>query len=84
MAVATDCLYTYSNSDWMLTQRHLGKDWPYKTLDNLKGKIDNDPWLSNSRSHHIILAHDQPEILDVTLATIRHMTHKGIEFLPIT
>jgi len=83
MAEAYDCLYTFSNSDWMLTQRHLARDWPYKTIDDLKRKIDDDPWLHDENSTHIILAHDQPEIQDVTLATVRHMTHKGFTFLSV-
>lgn len=82
MADAIDAMFTFSNSDWMLTKRHLARSWPYKTVDDLRAKIDHDPWLSDHNSRHIILAHDQPEILDVTLATIRHMVDKGYEFLP--
>ena len=43
-----DCLFTYSSCDWMMNERHKGK-WKYKTLDDLKKKIDDDPWLSQDR-----------------------------------
>ena len=77
---ASDCLFTFSTSDWMMTSRHKGK-WPYKTLDDLKRKIDDDPYLLTHGG--IVLAHDQSEIMDTTLALIDHMHKKGISFLPI-
>lgn len=85
MAEATDAMFTYSTSDWMLNQRHLEKDWPYKTVDDLNHKFDQEvlSGKSNDKGPHIILAHDQAEISHKTLALIQHMLNKGVEFLPI-
>ncbi len=82
MASAIDAMYSFSTSDWMLSQRHLARDWPYKTLEDLQGKIDKE-LLSDSTSPHIVLAHDQEEICLKTLALIGYMLDKGVEFLPI-
>jgi peptidoglycan/xylan/chitin deacetylase (PgdA/CDA1 family) len=79
---AIDAMYTFSTSDWMLLPRHQGK-WPYKTLDDLKKKIDDDAWLNAPDSINIVLAHDNAEILDVTLSLIDHMRSKNIEFKDI-
>lgn len=80
-AAAIDAMFTYSTSDWMLTQRHQGK-WPYKTLDDLKAKIDQDPWLGRTNSNNIVLAHDQPETLPVVQALLRHLKDKNFSFKP--
>ncbi|QQG36629.1 MAG: polysaccharide deacetylase family protein [Micavibrio aeruginosavorus] len=82
VAQAVDAMFTFSTSDWMLTQRHLGK-WPCKSIGDLKQKIDNDPWLAVSGSDNIVLAHDQPEILPVVKALVGHMLHKGFSFKPV-
>jgi hypothetical protein len=82
MARAVDAMFTFSNSDWMLTARHLAKDWPYKTIADLKRKMDDDPWLWAEDSRHIVLAHDQPEIEKVTIETIRYLLDKGFKFIP--
>lgn len=79
MATAIDAMFTFSTSDWMITPRHKG-NWAYKTLDDLKAKIDNDPWLAQEDSAHIILAHDQADIVDDTLALIDHMLDNGFTF----
>lgn len=78
---AVDAMFTFSTSDWMLTKRHLGK-WPYQSIDDLKQKIDNDPWLAVSGSTNIVLAHDQPEVLPVVKALVGHMLQKGFSFKP--
>ena len=80
---ARDCLFTFSTCDWMVTQRHLGK-WRYKSPDDLKQKIDLDRWLNKENSVHIVLAHDQAEIVDVTIGLVDHMLEKGIQFLEIS
>ena len=80
MAAAIDAMFTYSTSDWMITKRHAGK-WPYKTLDDLKKKIDNDPFLCDESNTHIILTHDQDETVDTTIALVDYMLDKGFEFL---
>lgn len=80
MAAAVDAMFTYSTSDWMITRRHAGK-WSYKTLVDLKNKIDNDPWLWHESSAHIVLAHDQDETAATALALIGHMKDGGFEFL---
>ena len=80
MAIAIDAMFTYSTSDWMITKRHAGK-WPYKTPDDLKKKIDSDPFLCHENSTHIILTHDQDETVDTTIALVDHLLDKGFKFL---
>lgn len=77
------CMYTFSSSDWMLLDRHRGK-WKYKTLDDLKNKIDSDKWL-NTNGNAILLMHDkiEKEILPVFKSLIDHMVEKGYEFLSV-
>lgn len=82
IAQAKDCLYTFSNCDWMLTARHLGK-WPYKTADDLKAKALNDPWLSLENSVNVLLAHDQAEIIDLTIDLIDDLAENGMKFLEV-
>jgi peptidoglycan/xylan/chitin deacetylase (PgdA/CDA1 family) len=82
MAHAVDAMFTFSTSDWMLTARHLGK-WPYKSIEDLKQKIDDDPWLNTPGSANIILAHDQPEVLPTVKALVTHMLHKNFTFTPV-
>lgn len=79
MTEAVDAMYTFSTSDWMLLARHKGK-WPYKSLDDLRRKIDTDPWLQSTDSAHIILAHDNAEIHDETIALIDYCLDRGIRF----
>ncbi len=84
VARAADCLFTYSSCDWMLTRRHQGQ-FDYKSLDDLKCKIDDDPWLCREgEGAQIVLFHDQPEIGQVAIALITHMLDKGFEFLSVT
>lgn len=82
IADAADCLYTYSNCDWMLTERHRGK-WPYKTLDDLKQRARHDKALTEEGSVNVILAHDQAEIIDVTIDLIEDLATNGMQFLDI-
>jgi peptidoglycan/xylan/chitin deacetylase (PgdA/CDA1 family) len=82
IARARDCLYTYSNCDWMLTARHIGK-WPYKSVADLKAKALNDPWLSQEGSVNVLLAHDQAEIVDVTIELIEDLANNGLKFLEV-
>ncbi len=81
IAGAADSLFTFSAGDWMMTERHKGK-WPYKTLSDLKRRIDDDPFLWGKNSRHIVLFHDQDEIRQVTVDLIAYMQDKGICFLP--
>lgn len=78
VGAALDTMFTYSTGDWMVTARHLGK-WPYKNTDELKAKIDADPFL-HEEGAHIVLAHDQDELLDVVTALIDHFIEKGFSF----
>lgn len=80
--LARDCLYTFSNCDWMVTQRHLGK-WPYKSVQDLKQKAHDDQSLKDAGCVNVILAHDQAEIVDVTIELIEDLVSNGMEFLPI-
>jgi peptidoglycan/xylan/chitin deacetylase (PgdA/CDA1 family) len=81
IANATDCLMTYTSFDWMLTERHKGK-WDYKSIEDLKKRIDNDALMAQSKGN-ILIFHDQPEILPVFKSLIDHMVAKGYEFLPV-
>ena len=83
MVAAQDCMYTYSTSDWMLLDRHLGK-WKYKSLDDLKQKIDDDQSLQNHNSRHILLAHDKDEsgFNQKMIELIDYFLLKEFEFLP--
>ncbi len=82
MAAAVDAMFTFSTADWMLTRRHLGK-WPYKTLADLKKKIDQDPWLAAAASENIVLAHDQPELLPVVKTLVAYLREKGFYGRPV-
>lgn len=80
---AIDAMYTFSTSDWMLTPRHKG-NWHYKTLDDLKKKIDTDLWLQKPGSAHIILAHDdRQDSLEITTSLIDYFLELDFDFLPI-
>jgi hypothetical protein len=82
IANAHDCLYTFSNCDWMLTQRHLGK-WPYKSVADLQQKALRDPWFAAPGSVNVLLAHDQAEIVDITIELLEDLAANGVEFLPL-
>lgn len=82
LARAVDVPYTYSFGDWMLLSRHKGK-WPYKSLDDLRNKIDADRWLQATQNVNIILAHDKEEIDVVVRDLIDHCLEQDITFLPI-
>ncbi len=80
MASAIDALCTYSTSDWAISKRHAGKHG-FQTVEDLKLKIDNDPWLEDESSSHIVLAHDQAELFEETTDLIDHFCKIGFEFL---
>jgi len=82
MARAIDAGFTFSTSDWALTARHKGK-YGFETIDDLKKALDSDPYLARDDSAHIILAHDQDEIHEVTLALVDHMLNKDFTFKDI-
>lgn len=76
---AADCLMTFTSFDWMLTERHVGK-WDYKTMDDLKSRIDTDVYLPKHEGN-ILIFHDQ-DGLDVIFKTlVDHMITKGYVFL---
>jgi len=77
---ANDCMFTYTTYDWMLTERHKGKH-AYKTLDDLKVRIDEDESLKDETHNHVILMHDQPDIHDEVCALIDYFVEIGFEFL---
>lgn len=79
MASAVDSLCTYSTSDWALLARHKGKHG-FAGVQDLKDKIDGDPWLKTD-SRHIVLAHDQGEIYEVTTGLVEHMSAQDFSFL---
>ncbi len=77
-----DWPFTFSTADWMLTHRHQGR-WPYRTLEDLKHKIDADLWLNRPDFTHVILAHDEGEIFNVTRDLIMYIKDKGFVFDPV-
>lgn len=85
MAEAVDNLYTFSTADWMLNPDFApyNKDWLYHSVDELKGKIDTDPWLHRGDSRNIVLMHDHNRLFDTFKALVKHMKSKGIEFVSI-
>jgi hypothetical protein len=80
MAQSIDSLCTYSTADWALLERHKGKHG-FSTIQDLKNKIDQDAGLKDKGSSHIVLAHDQGEIYEVTTALIDHFLARNFEFL---
>lgn len=79
IANARDCLMTFTSFDWMLTERHRGK-WDYKTIDDLKNRIDSDTNLK-SCSGNIMIFHDQQETFETFKTLIDHMIDSGYDFL---
>lgn len=82
VSLAADSLYTYSNCDWMLTARHRGK-WPYKDIEDLKIRAKSDKWLTEQGSVNVILAHDQAEIVDITIELLDDLVQSGLQFLEV-
>jgi peptidoglycan/xylan/chitin deacetylase (PgdA/CDA1 family) len=82
MSIAVDCMYSFSTADWMILDRHRGR-WKYKSLADLKQKIDNDTALHDTSSHHIILAHDKDELgfNDQVIELVDYMIEHNFEFL---
>lgn len=81
IARARDSLLTYTSNDWMLTPRHIGRE-AHKSLNDLKEKIDNDPFLTLEGSRHIVLFHDDREgIAETVAALLDHMITCGVKFL---
>lgn len=85
MAEARDSLCTYSTADWMMNPDFSSyrKDWTYQSLDALKRKIDDDPWLHSTESANLIVTHDHNNLFDVTTSLVDHMKNSDIEFIPI-
>ncbi len=73
---AADSLFTFTSGDWMLTARHKGK-WEYKTLDDLKARID----ARQTQGNEVLLMHDQAEIFDVFCVLVDYLQENGTEFL---
>ncbi len=82
MAEARDSLMTFSTADWMLNPDFApyAKDWAYRSLDALKGKIDDDADLQRTDSAHIILAHDHNNLFETVSALVRYMKAQGFDF----
>lgn len=75
---AIDSLMTYTSFDWMLTERHIGK-WDYKTLDDLKTRIDQSDM--KKFDGNVLIFHDQQETLPTFKSLIEYMIDKGYKFL---
>ncbi len=76
---AADCLMTYTSFDWMLTSRHTGQ-WDYKTIDDLKSRIDKAQF-ENQKGNILIFHDDRDNILPVFQSLIDYMVIKGYKFL---
>jgi len=76
---AADCLMTFTSYDWMLTDRHVGQ-WDFKTIDDLKSRIDQDAHLSHAQGN-ILIFHDQDETFVTFKSLIDHMCEKEYRFL---
>lgn len=76
---AKDCLMTFTSFDWMLTKRHKG-NWKYKTIIDLKKRIDDDSLLKKLEGS-IAIFHDQEETFDTFKTLIDHMVNTGYQFL---
>lgn len=76
---AADCLFTYTSGDWMLTARHKGH-WEYKTVEDLKTRIDDDESLQGEGAQ-VILIHDQSDIHEEVCALIDYFIQKNFTFL---
>lgn len=76
-----DCLFTYSSCDWMMLDRHIGK-WPYKTVDDLKTKMEQELIKNHNISTEILLFHDHTETHDITTNLITFALEQNISFLP--
>jgi peptidoglycan/xylan/chitin deacetylase (PgdA/CDA1 family) len=79
MAQSIDAMFTYSTSDWAITDRHKGK-FGFSNVQDLKNAFDSCPHMARTDSNHIILAHDQAELYDVLIDLIDHMLAQGIHF----
>lgn len=79
IAGAADSLMTYTSFDWMLTPRHVGK-WDYKTIEDLKRRINDDQSLKTSEGN-ILIFHDQPDLLEIFKTLVDHMLFSGYRFL---
>lgn len=82
MATSIDSLCTFSTSDWAVSERHKGKHG-LENLDDLKRQIDQDVWLQDKSSNHIILAHDQAEIHNTVCNLIDYFLERGFKFLDL-
>lgn len=82
MAQARDSLMTFSTSDWMLNPdfREHSALWPYKSLDALKAKMDDDKDLQRTDTAHIILAHDHNNLFETTTELVRYMKAQNFKF----
>jgi len=80
MAKSIDSLCTFSTSDWVLNERHLGR-FGINGIDDLKRRIDADPYLHEDGTNHIVLAHDGPEIHEVLKELVKYFLDSGFEFL---
>jgi len=77
---ANDCLYTFTSRDWMLNDKHRGKQ-EIKSLDDLKARVDVDESLKNEIQNHVIIMHDQEGNHDEVCALIDYFCEIGFEFL---
>jgi peptidoglycan-N-acetylglucosamine deacetylase len=77
---AADCFLTYTSFDWMLSPRHKGKHSSQTTKD-LQHRMEEDPYLFQPESVHIVLFHDDREgIINETCTLIDYMLERDITF----
>ncbi len=80
IAGAADTLLTDTTQDWRLLARHLGRG--KTTLDDLKAKMAEDPFIKQGIYEHVVLIHDDPEIHEAALDLVDYMREDlDFEFL---
>ncbi len=80
LARAMDSQFTFSTSDWALSQRHAGKHG-FNTINDLKTLIDAHNNLMAHDTNNIVLVHDQADIFEVTTTLIDYFLQKSFKFL---
>ncbi len=56
---------------------------PYKTVNDIKEKIDADPFLGQEDSANIVLFHDHNGTHDDVKSLIAHTVSSGIRYLSV-
>lgn len=77
---AYDCLYSFTARDWMLNDKHRGKQ-EIKTREELIARAAAEESLRDEINRHILLLHDQDGMVDDAIALIEWFLDQGFTFL---